>query len=353
MAVLSSCRQPYELPNSPDGQSHRPLPPPPIEPGKRDYHWTVDTLHGAEMSAIWGDSANNIYIVGDWGDVSNGSIYHYDGKKWKGISFQSSSGGVRYPYPDLSAIYGFSNSDIYAVGDYGAFNGNPPTNILHYGSIIHYDGTQWRDVSIDKKETFMRDIWGANSIDIWACGQMGALYHFTGSDWKRIPWDTTIDLMRVKGFASNDVFMTAYKNLSHPDTLGSYRDYIFHWNGLAWTMLDSTEEAHNEIKFGLFLLPLDHHTLYSSWSGVWHSTNGILWENDFLSDGPMSLGGSSTKNIFAIGFDYCILHWNGVDWKEVPSLIAGSGYYNDVWTNNNETFIITNHYQETYIMHGK
>jgi len=52
----------------------------------------------------------------------DGTILHFDGTAWtpmvSGVSSQ------------LNGVFGFSDSDVFAVGD--------------YQTLIHYDGTSWR-----------------------------------------------------------------------------------------------------------------------------------------------------------------------------------------------------------------
>ncbi len=72
---------------------------------------STDVLYG-----VWGSSASDVYVVGDWGDV-----FHYNGIKWSKISCTSA-----LTADTLFDIWGNSAFDIFAVGDDGA--------ILHYSS---------------------------------------------------------------------------------------------------------------------------------------------------------------------------------------------------------------------------
>ncbi len=92
-----------------------------VLPGKRDYVWNIDTIaypgsYQTNMQSMWAASANNIYIVGR-NDQNRGKMYHYDGVRWTPVHLTATDGGTISGPIDLSAIYGLSDSSIWAVGD--------------------------------------------------------------------------------------------------------------------------------------------------------------------------------------------------------------------------------------------
>lgn len=146
------------------------------EAGRRDYVWTVDTIKGtpySDLSRIWGDSPQNVWICGYMDDPMK--AWRYDGTSWKpaGIGLG-----------DPNAIFGFGSKNVYAA-DY---------------SIYHYDGNAWKEefsASIDgfpgDKDVQFWDMKGLAPNDIWAGGiawksndmYYGALYHFDGNAWSK------------------------------------------------------------------------------------------------------------------------------------------------------------------------
>jgi len=52
----------------------------PIEPGRRDYVWEVDTLNtpGGMMNCIWGSSPTDVWAAGNSPYVSHSEIWHYN-----------------------------------------------------------------------------------------------------------------------------------------------------------------------------------------------------------------------------------------------------------------------------------
>ena len=86
---------------------------------------------------------------------------------------------------DLTAIYGFNGTDLYAVGTriFG-YNPNPPPTFLDSSLIIHFDGTSWKEEKMARGQ-IMRDIQGNSSNNFWACGRFNTLYHFNGTTWEK------------------------------------------------------------------------------------------------------------------------------------------------------------------------
>jgi len=94
---------------------------PPVVKSPREYTWTIDTLaypnsFQTSMRDIWGSSANDVYVVGH-NDQAFGKMWHYDGSRWEPVRLHILEGGPLPNIGSLSAIYGFSANDIWAVGE--------------------------------------------------------------------------------------------------------------------------------------------------------------------------------------------------------------------------------------------
>lgn len=136
--------------------------------------WTVEasgTTHN--INAVWGSSGTNVYAVGD-----SGAFLHYDGTSWSQV--QSSDSLFQalvqpYSYPSL-AIWGTSATDVYVAAD--------------DGELIHFDGQHWTLVPDNYGRTtglFVTGIWGDSPNDVWiATYQTGMnVTHFDGSQWSQ------------------------------------------------------------------------------------------------------------------------------------------------------------------------
>jgi hypothetical protein len=111
-----------------------------------DAAWTLDhaTPDGA-MLGVWGSSPTDVWAVG--GQVDRSLVLHSDGTSWTPIDVSSRS--------LLYNVYGFSASDVYAVGEAGL--------------ILHYDGTTWQRIESGTTVPLF-GLWGASGEDVWIVG---------------------------------------------------------------------------------------------------------------------------------------------------------------------------------------
>jgi hypothetical protein len=134
------------------------------------------------MRDIWASSQKDVYVVGH-NDQNRGQMYHYNGANWTPVHLAVSDGGMISGPFDLSAIYGFSATNIYAVGEKIYQNSNPPPNFLDSSFIIHYENGRWRELSIPRRNEVLACISGNHPNTLWAGGSQGTIYHFNGESW--------------------------------------------------------------------------------------------------------------------------------------------------------------------------
>ena len=149
-----------------------------LQPGRRDYTWTVDTLYSPMnyLFTIWGSSPQNVWTMGAGGTVQD-RLFHFDGKSWTNYEVPPGCYG--------NVIYGFSADNFWIGGD--------------DGHIWHYDG---RSITLNFtyqpngwQGVYIRDIYGTRSNDIYAVGvvfydpqmfQRGFILHYDGFAWKKV-----------------------------------------------------------------------------------------------------------------------------------------------------------------------
>jgi hypothetical protein len=81
------------------------------------------------------------------------------------------------PRRALTAVWGTSKNDVWAVGS--------------AGTILHFDGSDWKSASVDTTRTLF-SVGGSGPDDVWVVGTYGTLYHGPGFDagtanWKAVP----------------------------------------------------------------------------------------------------------------------------------------------------------------------
>lgn len=330
-----------------------------LQPGKRNYIWNVDTLaypgsFQTLMRDIYASSPKDIYVVGHNDQAGQGAMYHFDGKIWSPVHLLTVEGGTIQQGFDLSAIYGFSANNVWAVGEHAYINSAPPPNFLDSSMIIHFDGINWQEVQLDKRMRYLYAVSGSSPKDVWAGGANGSLYHFDGTDWKAWSFDTTVSFSYMSGFSSSNFFATAQRKIDFVQPLDSTDVVLLHFDGNNWSVIDSflVTPQNNTYKFGFTLWASPQGHLYSSSYGV-YLRKGNLWEELIANDWPIHVHGSSDENIFAVGDLGRIFHWNGTDWIRFTEIEDMNKTLYSSWTNNIETFIVGNDGRQTYIIHGK
>lgn len=315
--------------------------PPSVIPPKdpRTYTWTIDTLINnsfqTDLIRIWGTSPSDVYVGGHNADFP-GSLWHYDGKRWEDVTL---------PVTNFEApgIYGFSSNDIWVVGE----------TATDFSLILHFNGTSWQNFS-NLTGKALRCIWGSSPNNIWA-GGTNTLFHYDGISWKQFPIfipTQGIQLTSIVGLQKSDIYMVGYRNdVVQPLDTSFY--YLYHFNGNDWLVEDSSYITSNinARKFGVIL---------DSFGGEFYGAGDMLFKktgNDWsiINNDPLifSLGGSSSNNIFCAGINGTIYHYNGVDWKKIIIKENFTEPIYDIWTEGNEAFFVAHDGARTYIIHGK
>ena len=133
---------------------------------------------------IWGSSSSDVFAVGN-------GILHYDGSSWNTMS-----GNLGW-YP-LYGVWGSSASDVFAVG---------------FG-IVQYDGSTWSLMRIVKNSGVIpsgfRDIWGTSASDVFVVGNWGTILHYDGTTWSEMSSGTKTVLQSVWGSSASDVFVIGW-----------------------------------------------------------------------------------------------------------------------------------------------
>lgn len=269
----------------------------PLEPGPRNYTWTVDTLANGPsgwINDIWGSSPDNVWAV------TTGGLYHlwhYDGQTWAPESLSIFMNGF--------SIYGFAEDDIWVGGSDGKlyhFNGLEWKMAFQYTFENMYDASIW-------------SIWGDSPSDIYAVGDLeetdgptyrSFLLHYDGKTWEEL---TTTKLgvffNRVRTMGS-DVYIQASQIYSSPDSSLFYRYRKQHLEEL---MAEPTRQItwSSLNKIGEDILFVIGDTLYTYQSGKFKKELEVT-KPDF----GYQIYGRSKKDIF-LRMANGLVHFNGKD----------------------------------------
>jgi hypothetical protein len=290
-------------------------------------------------------------------------MWHYDGNNWTNVHLNTSEGGQIDGAIDLTSVYGFSSTDIYAAGEkLIGENPNPPPTFIDSSLIIHYDGSTWRQVNIHNGGS-LNDIYGSSPNNIWAAGLGKNTFHYTGSGWEtdsikiNVPDGFDFQVNTISSYNSNFYFMGYGNNNNTAESIF----YFFKQVNTTWVMQDSfITYANGSISgnpFGARLNQSSLPDLYSNGYGIFKYNNSS-WSNIFNSVYPLSsMWGTSNNNIFTVGMAGREYQYNGIDWKQIEQLNNPQIDYYAAWTDGTEAFVVGHIfdgvYQKTIVWHGK
>ncbi len=239
-----------------------------------------------ELVGLWGDDTGSVRVaVG-----SNGQILMNTAGGWA----PSPSGTTQ----GLTAVFGFGEDDIWAVG--------------RAGTALRYDGTVWTRVELPIPAA-INAIWGSTPERIYAAGSGGVLLVWDGTAWTSLTSSTSANLRAVYGRAANDVWAVGQGAT------------IMRYSGLGWaqTPVDVDEEGEDPVMNEM-------HAIWA-WSAddAWAvgadgrvlRWDGALWVRQEM-DWPITLRGIygiAENDIWAVGNEGHIIHYNGESWEKIES----------------------------------
>jgi hypothetical protein len=238
---------------------------------------TFDNLY-----AVWGTSPTDVYAVGN-----GGTIAHFDGGHWQSIAPNMANGC------DFRAVWGSSPDDVYVAGTEGAMTAMEGGRVMpSAGVIFHYDGTRWLQQQTMPTITTVTAVWGRSRQDVYAGTAGGTVLHFDGSTWSQIAqvpverW-TQHDVQAVWGTSASDLYLAGTHIIILPseredDTGGRVTiSVLLHYDGRTWNPEPKGTE------------------------GV--PGAGPLWVN-------------SADDVYAVGPEAMLMHFDGSDWEAVANL---------------------------------
>lgn len=317
------------------------------KPGKRDYTWTIDTLaypgsFQTLMRDIWASSPTNVYVVGHNDQGGQGTMFRFDGNRWRAVDLGSIIiGGI-----SLSAIYGFGPNDIYAVGRRIYDNPTPPPNFLDSSLIIRFDGVSWSEVPIQRGRN-LQTVHGDRPNNVWTGGIYGTAYRYDGVNCTRMNSESNL------WFKDIEAISIQVYGLAYTPNPGNYTvHYLLQPDSNTWAVVDSfTEVSIASAKFGHEDLRMIGGTLYSVGFGVFRK-DGADWTKIQETNTLLSIYGTRKGHIFTVGNFLNVWHFNGDNWSKLIVLGNPTWLLTSVWCDESEVFIVASDGYKTFIIHG-
>ncbi|MBI5463570.1 MAG: hypothetical protein HY966_01290 [Ignavibacteriales bacterium] len=306
-------------------------PPEDDKPGRRDYVWTVDTLHTKpgdiiySISRIWGSSPDDVWMIAS-ADAGY-ELWHYNGNNWLRDSVLLQI--------EPTSIYGFSKNDVWM------------SNRSSGANFWRYDGLSWKFFSEQPIGSFgqvvINDIYGEYANNVYAVGFAdrhpdgttfkGVMFRFDGGRWKEVD----VGQKRVsfeKIFTCNDlVFLrgTVYEQ-GYPDT-----SKIFIYKNSTLHEVYSNVDRSTLSKIGTTIYVGFDKRIYT----VDDDMKLQLWKDFSNTEFIAGIQGRSKKDFFCIGGSG-LMHYNGSNLETILSL--SSPFITEVLIFDNDIFWGDNDY---------
>ena len=269
---------------------------------KRWRDFTLPTLAmGEEVTAIWGNSLQNIWI-----GTSQGKVFRWDGSTWSSIAT-----GVTYAIRD---IWGASSVDIWLVGD--------------SNNALHWNGASFDVLAMPSGAGGVYNRVHGGSGLVWAVGNSGTIAFWNGVSFVSQASGTAQNLLGVYAFSSSDVW-----------AVGAGAT-ILHFDGTSWSAVTHTITGAiqcvwganaSEVWFGL-----DNQNYMGKWDGSAISRVAITDMQDYMGSSVVSVKnivGLSSTEVFA---------FNAYTQTSVLTLGLGAFFYNGTEWRTTTTFINAN-----------
>ena len=278
------------------------------------FTWTEYSIPGvSSLTGVAVFSDNRIYAFGN-------KLHIFDGTNWTTTTAYVGSGPREAGFID-KYVFAFSESNYWVVS---------------YNVIYNGDGKFVDEYRLDTSQydAPLRACWGTSKTDMFFVGDYGAVTHFDGTTWTKMPRVTTKNLRSVWGTSHNDVWACGFNEETAESVL-------IHFNGTSWSEQNLSEIG--SIGFAKHALQSvwatdssGHKIAVVSGSLLWRKTDNLSWRSDSgyilnrVSDGGfigLAAKGNSINDYIAVGGWGFTSHWNGKTWKRYDELYSYGGSY--------------------------
>jgi hypothetical protein len=272
---------------------------PNVEPGRRDYTWSEDTLQmGNEsltLTRIWANSPTDVWVLG-FGTTSRIQIWHYNGVVWEAEPIAT---GMIRP----KAIFGFGNYDIW-IG-------------TAESQIWHNNGNGWSLFHTLKLEGYthiaLENIYGISRDNVYGVGYAlnypkaeykGIIVHFNGISW------SFVDIPVIR---ANLPFIHYEKSskLYYIMGMGETLEYIYTFDGKNFKEIISSDAGYGVGAAGNYVFINSNQKVFS-----YRDKKVSLWQDFTGTSFIGNVNGRNEKDFINNAYDG-IGHYDGTDYKTI------------------------------------
>ncbi len=325
-----------------------------IEPGKRDYVWTKDSIDYGnlpgriEMYSMWGSSPTDVWGASFSAPDLRNSFWHYDGVKWSRAIWDTPISIPGNGSIIIGGVWGTSKNNVWGFGmrQYS----NPDR---YEAFVMKYDGSTWTEVTGDKDNmpVGFYDICAVNENNFWISAYYN-IYHYNNGIWKRYSiGNLGAQAITVIG---DNVYIAAYEG-------GSNTLYMMKKINDKFIAIDSTslfdgkfgtrglDQIDNKLYsyglHGIFSTTITNNTINKAeWGQVISVNNGGLYSSYVIS----------SKDVWVVGWNPNAFHFNGTDWQPITidnNRTGQSSGLEGIWGDGKEIFICDT--EKGIVYHGR
>ncbi|MFH2007689.1 MAG: MopE-related protein, partial [bacterium] len=299
--------------------------------------WTLvyqnpDPQEGINYNGIWGSGSRDVFVFGD-----EGRVIHFDGTGWARIDVDSTESiksmwgtgpGTIFALGWQGAVFRFNGSswpshDSGTSADLAAVWGTGPGDVFVVsddGMILHYDGNDWGPVGSGTTED-LTAVWGSRPDDVFAVGGYNTIVRFDGVGWTQMTSRQDEFYRAIWGSGPHDVYAVKYDG-----SVGT----VVRYDGNAWSPVYQRSDANFTAVWGsgptdVFFAGLDGFIMavpfVVRFDGTDWTDMDIDVSTEWLDSGEFlyALGGTGPDDVFAVGSNGAILHYDGVEWSAQDS----------------------------------
>ena len=270
------------------------------------WSWCNPNPTGATLSAVWGSSPSDVWAVG-----AGGAAEHWNGSTWNVVPTPTSL--------DLFSVWGTSSTDAWAVGSSHYSSGVEPATSV----ILQWNGVTW-SLSATVMAAELWGVWEAASNDVWAVGASdpgdALALHYNGMTWSKIAVTGTNASVLYSVWGSSDAAVWAVGND------GAEVPEILNWNGTSWAVQYNNTGASSALP--LWVWGSAANDVWAATSGTPLHFNGSEWQPVAVdmadSPGPISVAGAG-GHVWGT-YQNTVFEWNGSGWMSaIPVTDASVG----------------------------
>jgi len=224
---------------------------------------------------------------------------------------------------DLLGVWAIAHNDIYTCGQ--------------SQKIQHWNGTTWAEVD-DVGGNALYTLWGADASNIWAVGVGDTVRYYNGSTWANRATGSGQTLYGVFGVSATTLWAVGNNGTIRKTTNG----------GSSWINQDNGTGALNAI----WMADSSEGWVVGDGGVVRHTTNGgSTWptESSGTTEGLLGVWGFSNSDVFAVGANGTIIHWDGVAWSAQTS--GTSEWLRAIWgSHGNRVYAVGGTFSSNYLI---